>query len=128
MTRLYPPAERLARYVGALSGWRRLLAAILAGVLAAAALPPLYVLPALWIAFPVLFWLIDAAARARDAALVGWGFGFGYFLAGLHWISYSLLVDGDKFAWMIPFALLLIPAFIALFTALSLIHISSPRD
>ena len=42
-------------------------------------------------------------------------FGYGYFLAGIYWIAISLLVDVEKFAWLIPFALTIIPGFLALY-------------
>jgi apolipoprotein N-acyltransferase len=35
----------------------------------------------------------------------GWGFGAGFFASGLYWISNALLVDAERFGWLIPFAL-----------------------
>ncbi len=51
------------------------------------------------------------------AAMTGWWFGFGYFVAGLYWIGYAFLVDAQTFAWLMPFAVLGLPAFLALFMA-----------
>src|SRR5262249_48452825 len=48
----------------------------------------------------------------------GWWFGFGYFLAGLYWIGNAFLVDAKTFGWLVPFAVTLMPAGLALFTAL----------
>ena len=46
-----------------------------------------------------------AAAAARcGAAVAGWCFGFGYFVAGLYWIGYAFLVDAKTFGWLLPFA------------------------
>ena len=53
-------------------------------------------------------------ARVRAAA-AGWWFGFGYFLFGLFWIGEAFLVEADKFAWLLPFAVTLLPAGLALF-------------
>ena len=53
------------------------------------------------------------------AAAAGWWFGFGYFLLGLFWIGEAFLVEADKFAWLMPFAVTLLPAGLALFTALA---------
>ena len=50
--------------------------------------------------------------------LLGWCYGFGYFLTGIYWISISLLVDAEKFAWLIPFAITLIPGVLAIYFAL----------
>lgn len=58
-----------------------------------------------------------AAARPRDAALVGWLFGVGYFLPGLVWIGEAFLVDAERFAWMRPFAVTLLPMFLSLYWA-----------
>jgi apolipoprotein N-acyltransferase len=52
------------------------------------------------------------------AAVTGWWFGFGYFLAGLYWVGNAFLVDAKIFGWLLPFAVTLLPAGLALFTAL----------
>jgi apolipoprotein N-acyltransferase len=72
---------------------------------------------ALFAAVPVLIWLIDSAPGPRAAALVGWGAGFGYFFTGLYWIGHAFLVDVEKFAWLMPFAVTLLPAFLGVFWA-----------
>ena len=74
---------RWACTVAGLRGWRRHAGAALLGALATAALPPLHGLPALFVAFPGLIWLVDASRSRRAAFATGWWFGFGYFLIGL---------------------------------------------
>ena len=54
------------------------------------------------------------------AAIAGWWFGFGYFLAGLYWIGHAFLVDAKTFGWLLPFAVAGLPADLALYTALGL--------
>ena len=103
--------ERLAGRIILLWGWRRALAAFLAGAVAVLAQAPFDFFAAGFVAFPVLVWLLDgASAEARRSAVgaaccrrfaVGWWFGFGYFVAGLWWIGSALLVDADSFAWAI---------------------------
>ena len=51
------------------------------------------------------------------AAIAGWWFGLGYFVPGLYWIGYAFLVDASTFAWLLPFAIFGLPAYLALFTA-----------
>src|SRR6185437_8140354 len=51
------------------------------------------------------------------AALAGFWFGLGYFVPGLYWIGDAFLVDASTFAWLMPFAVLGLPAYLALFTA-----------
>jgi apolipoprotein N-acyltransferase len=104
-------------------GWRRAAVAFGAGGLSALAMAPFNAWPLLFVTFPVLVWLLDGSVAGRlggilPAAAVGWWFGFGYFLAGLYWIGFAFLVDADVFGWLLPFAVLGLPAGLALFTAL----------
>ena len=47
----------------------------------------------------------------------GWCFGFGYFLFSLYWIAISLTFD-QSFKFLIPIAIILLPAFLAIFYGL----------
>jgi apolipoprotein N-acyltransferase len=124
--RIVHTTRRLADYVGNLNGWRRSAAAFLAGLLSVAAMAPFFVTPVLFLTLPVLIWLIDGIREAGtprsaflSAAKIGWWFGFGYFLLGLFWIGEAFLVEAEKFAWLMPFAVTLMPAGLALFTGLA---------
>ena len=103
--------------------WRAL-AALAAGGLSALAMPPFGLWPVLALTLPVLVFLIDASMQLplrralRAAFAAGWLFGFGYFVAGLWWIGQAFLVQADMFAWLMPFAVLGLPAYLALFTGL----------
>jgi apolipoprotein N-acyltransferase len=104
-------------------GWKRAAIALAAGALSALAMAPFDAWPVLFLTFPVLIWLIDGAGAGRyrgipAAALTGFWFGLGYFVFGLYWIGYAFLVDADTFAWLLPFAVLGLPAYLALFTAI----------
>jgi apolipoprotein N-acyltransferase len=110
----------LARRIGALAGWRRAALAVLLGAFATAAMPPVYLVPALLVSFPGLVWLVegsDAAGRrpAWRAFLAGWWFGVGHFATGLYWITHALLVDAAKFGWLIPFVIFGLAAGLAIF-------------
>jgi apolipoprotein N-acyltransferase len=103
-------------------GWRRAAIAFAAGAVSVATLAPFDLWPLGFLTFPFLVWLIDGAVAGRfgrivTAGIVGWWFGFGYFLAGLYWIGNAVLVDAPTFGWLLPFAILLPPAGLALFTA-----------
>jgi apolipoprotein N-acyltransferase len=103
-------------------GWKRAAIALVAGALSALAMAPFNAWPVLFLTFPVMVWLIDGAGagRARGvpaAAISGFWFGLGYFVPGLYWIGYAFLVDASTFAWLMPFAVLGLPAYLALFTA-----------
>jgi apolipoprotein N-acyltransferase len=103
-------------------GWKRAAIALVAGALSALAMEPFNAWPVLFLTFAVMVWLIDGAGAGRmrgvpAAAMAGWWFGFGYFVPGLYWIGYAFLVDASTFAWLLPFAILGLPAYLALFTA-----------
>jgi apolipoprotein N-acyltransferase len=122
--------ERLAGRVILLWGWRRALAALAAGAFAALSQPPFDFFAACFVSFPVLVWLIDGAAsqpgerlgrRMMRPFLIGWWFGFGYFLAGLWWTGAALLVEAELFAWALPIAVLGLPALLAVFYGLAVL-------
>ncbi|MGB0630365.1 MAG: apolipoprotein N-acyltransferase [Alphaproteobacteria bacterium] len=98
--------EGIAGRLISVRGWRRWLISFGLGALAAAAQPPVHLLPVLFISFTGLVWLLDGAQSRRAAFSVGWLFGAGYFAAGLYWVSNALLVDAARFAWLIPFTVL----------------------
>jgi apolipoprotein N-acyltransferase len=116
--------DRLANAVILSWGWRRTAITFFAGAHSALAMPPFFAFPILWITFPILVWLIDGAVaetrsgrvkRIRPAFMTGWWFGFGYFLAGLWWVGKAFLVEANEFAWLLPAAVILLPAGLALF-------------
>ncbi len=103
-------------------GWRRAAIAFAAGAISVLALAPVNAWPVLFVTFPVLVWLIDGASAGRlggfmTAAMSGWWFGFGYFVAGLYWMGFAFLVDAKTFAWLLPFAVVGLPAALAFFPA-----------
>jgi len=103
-------------------GWRRTAIAFGAGAASTLALAPFDLWPAMFLTFPVVVWLIDGSTAGRwngafTAAAVGWWFGFGYFIAGLYWVGHAFLVDAQTFGWLLPFAVLALPAGLAMFTA-----------
>jgi len=117
--------KRLAHAIVLAEGWWRILIAFLAGASSTLALPPTDVWPVPFITFPILVWLVDGSSgrrlgRVLTAAAAGWWFGFGYFLAGLYWIGHAFLVDAKTFGWLLPFAVVALPAAMAVYTALGL--------
>ncbi|MEW5963705.1 MAG: apolipoprotein N-acyltransferase [Pseudomonadota bacterium] len=118
--------RRLCAVVRGESGWRRNAIALVAGALSVLAMAPFFATAVLALTLPVLVWLIDGSGMAtsprvaaRSAAIAGWWFGFGYFILGLFWVGEAFLVEADKFAWALPFAVTLLPGGLALFFALA---------
>ena len=123
---LFTRASRWAEDLALAPARRRAGLAFLAGLLAALALPPLDVLPALALAFPVLVVALDAVvpdarrpfrSRFWGGFAIGWAFGFGYFLAGLWWLGVAFVTGGDEFLWLMPLGVLGLPAALAVFPA-----------
>src|SRR5262249_25628613 len=118
-------SPRLVHSIVLAWGGRRIEIAFVPGACTALALPPLNIWPLPFLTFPILVWLVDGAAAGRHrgifaAAVAGWWFGFGYFLAGLYWVGYAFLVDAKTFGWLLPFAVIALPAGMAVYTALGL--------
>jgi len=121
----------LPKALAGLSTWKLVLIAALAGALSVFAMAPFLVWPIMFVTFPVLIWALDAVClrdgefvpltsfrkRLFRAAAVGWGFGFGYFLAGNYWIGYAFFVDADRYAALMPLAVVGLAAALGLFYA-----------
>ena len=111
----------IAGRIRALGGWRRAAFAFVIGAASAFAFAPFDIFPLILFAYAALVLLVDGAVEARRpilvAAFTGWAFGFGQFLAGLYWVGYAFLVNAAEYAWMLPFVAVLLPGFLALYTA-----------
>ena len=59
----------------------------------------------------------DQKKNKKKSFFYGWLFGFGYFSTNLYWISISLTFD-KNFQFLIPFTMILIPSFLAIFYGL----------
>lgn len=62
-----------------------------------------------------LLLILDKLSSNKKVFWYGVLFGFVHHITGLYWISYSMLVEPDKFAWMIPFAISIIPFYLSLY-------------
>jgi apolipoprotein N-acyltransferase len=89
------------------------------GFASALAMPPVDAWPVLFVTVPLFLRLLQMYLPLGIArsALLGWAFGFFYFIAVLHWIGFAFLVDATRDLWMMPFALGGLAAFLALFWA-----------
>ena len=87
------------------------------GALSSLSLPPYNFFLINFITFSVFFIFLFKKKNffiKGKSFLYGWVFGFGYFLTNLYWITISLSFDRN-FEFLIPLALILIPAFLAIF-------------
>ena len=112
-----------------LTGWKAHTIAILVGAASVLSFGPIFAWGIMFLTFPLFILLIDGAiaqcgdakpfVKAKKAGLIGWSFGFGYFFASLFWIGEAFLVEADKFAWALPFAISLLPAGLAVYFGLA---------
>ena len=91
---------------------------LLLGGLSSLSLPPLNFFLINFFTFSIffifLFKKLDTKFNKKLFFFYGWLFGFGYFLTNIYWITISLTFD-QNFNFLIPFVLIIIPAFLALF-------------
>jgi apolipoprotein N-acyltransferase len=104
----------------------KLLLACVMGFITSYAFAPTYYIIILFLSFPILLFLLYNATSYKDSFRIGWCFGFGYFLNGLYWVSYALLID-NIFGWLVPFAIILIPAILALYTGVTTVTLHMVR-
>ncbi|MBH69532.1 MAG: apolipoprotein N-acyltransferase [Rhodospirillaceae bacterium] len=102
-----------------LTGWRRFVLCIALGSISATSLPPWFFFPGI-LGFSVFLFLLNTSCKPAQAVYKTWLFSFGYHLFGLQWVSLALTVDSERFAWLIPFALVGLPAVLALIPALTM--------
>lgn len=87
------------------------------GSLAVFAFAPFNIVLCLITAVGGLLYQIDKVTNFKKAASIGYCWGLGFFITGLHWFSFALTVDLKRFFWLIPFSLVVIQAFLALYLA-----------
>ena len=100
--------------------WRRYLVAFILGIMGTLAMPPFFVWLMLVPMFMGLLHLLNHTEKDRHAFGLGWFWGLGYFVSGLYWIGNALLVPPAPFKWAIPVAVLVLPAYVAIYSGLAL--------
>lgn len=88
------------------------------GVVTVAGFAPFYLFPLPLLTFAALFLLWQGSASGRDAALLGFVFGLGWFGAGVSWVYISLSTFGAMPAPLAVAVTLLFCAYLALHPAL----------
>jgi len=110
---------RVENFFCSLQGWRRYLAAFVAGVFMVSAMPPVGFFPALFVSIPILMWLVATARGGFGAFMTGWTFGCGYFIVGLYWLGIAFKAFFSHAMWLFPVSVIGIPVYIALYYALA---------
>ncbi len=95
---------RLTRHLAGPEFWRALVLAFALGAAAALALPPVHLLPVLFVSLPALFVMATEVPSARRAAWIGLAWGWGFHVAGLHWLTNAILTEVERYWWLVPIA------------------------
>lgn len=106
-----------------------LLLALLAGLVAASALPPWHIIPGL-LGFAFLDFLLATRERFWPRFRLIWVFAFGFFILGLYWIAIAFYADADRFGlFAVPgvAALAAILATIAAVACAPLVQVAAER-
>jgi apolipoprotein N-acyltransferase len=115
--------QAAADWVARASGAKRAGLAAFAGAISVLAFAPVHAWPVLFLSFGLLVSLLDGcyvnhaelSGRLKCAGLLGFWFGFGYFLTGLYWVAEAFLVEPWRHGWLIPFAMAGLAGGMALF-------------
>lgn len=106
-----------------MSRWRQLsvqhpyFMALGLGCILPLAYAPINFLPVFYLSFATVFYLAFVHRQSlKQLFMLGWLFGFGQFFTGLYWLGEAFLVDAEAFLWLLPFAVTLLPAGLALFS------------
>jgi apolipoprotein N-acyltransferase len=93
--------------------------AALLGALGVFGHAPFHIWPAFAVSICGLLVLMEGAAARPKSIWAGfavtWSWAFGYLLAGMFWVGNAFLVDAEKFALLMPFAVAALPAGLAVF-------------
>lgn len=84
------------------------------GLLSSLAFAPFYLFP---VFFFTLKYLLESLKDSEKPFLIGWVWGFGYFIGNCYWYCHSLLMW--PYYFLIPFAITIIPAFLACYIGLT---------
>lgn len=99
--------------------WQIVIIALFSGALMSFALAPFFFMPVCFLGFTILVFLFDGLSKRHKKwlkfFLTGWAFGFGYFLSNLWWLANALTVDNAVPLFLVPIAVAVLPAGLALF-------------
>ncbi|WP_420476741.1 apolipoprotein N-acyltransferase [Noviherbaspirillum sp. ST9] len=94
------------------------LVALIAGALNVFAFAPFGLWPIQIGTLALLFWLMMRETGFAHGALLGWAYGTGWIVAGVHWLYISMHRYGGLPGWMAVVAVILLGVGLSVFTAL----------
>ena len=91
--------------------------AALAGFLSLFSFAPFGWWPLQFLVLAFLFYQVGMDTRVRRSTLIGWAFGWGWSVAGMHWLYIAMNRYGDLPAPLAALAIALLAAYMGLFAA-----------
>jgi len=88
---------------------------LIAGIVAIFAFAPFNFIPAFIISICILLAQVDRCTSFKFSMKHGFIWGLGFFIAGLHWFAFALMVDFKNYFWLIPFSLTIVQAIASLY-------------
>ncbi len=79
---------------------QRLMLAFAGGAASSLGFAPVHAWPLTLLGVGLLILLLPFATRIRTALALGWWFGFGHMLVGLHWIAHAFNFQDNMPAWL----------------------------
>jgi len=70
------------------------------------------------ISLSLFYAMIEQKNCPKQISILAFSYIFGFFVFGVYWICNSLFIDLKRFGWLIPFAITLIPALMAIYFAI----------
>jgi apolipoprotein N-acyltransferase len=98
----------------------RMIIAALAGAASVFSFAPFGWWPLQLLCLAVLFYQVLRADSVKASALVGWAFGFGWCLAGVHWLYVALNRFGELAAPLAAVSIVLLAIFMGAYSALAM--------
>ncbi|GAA4361583.1 apolipoprotein N-acyltransferase [Kangiella marina] len=99
------------------NGWLAFFIALISGAVYPLAFAPLNWWPLALVSIAALWWLLTDKT-AKQAFRLGWGYGFGVFLAGVSWVYVSINTFGNASSPLAVILTILFAAILALFYGL----------
>ncbi len=98
----------------------RMLYAALAGAGGVLAFAPFGYWPLQLVSLAILFYQVLRGATVKSGALIGWAYGFGWSVAGVHWLYVAMHTFGGMAAPLAALALALLAVLMGAYTALAM--------
>ncbi len=96
------------------------LIALLAGALNVFSFAPFGIWPLQIATLTLVFWLAHREPSVKRGALIGWAYGFGWLVAGVHWLHISMHQYGGLPSWMAALAVALLSGLLSVFPAMAM--------